>query len=326
MSDITAANVKSFEGVDIVWCEEAQAITKKSWDTLIPTIRKEDADADVFKKSEIWISFNPDLDTDETYVRFVANPPPDSVVVQINYSDNKWFPSVLEAERLHAKATMSKVDYENIWEGKCKPAVTGAIYAAEIAEAVEKGRICDVAHDPSLKTHVVFDLGWNDAMSVILVQRHLSTLRVVEYLEGSHKTLDWWSDELKQRRHNWGTVWLPHDGANGDFKTGKSAKQIMQDFGWTVDIVPKQPVETGIRTARMAFGQVYLDKTKASRLVECLKRYRRHIPSNTNEAASPIHDEWSHGADAFRYMATVADRMTNDDWGGPLNYPNLAIA
>ena len=66
------------------------------------------------------------------------------------------------------------------------------------------------------------------------------------YLEGTHKTLDWWSAELQSRRHNWGTLYLPHDGAHGDFKTGKSAKQIMEEHGWTVEIVPVQPVETGI--------------------------------------------------------------------------------
>lgn len=128
---------------------------------LIPTIRKDG--------SEIWVSMNPELDTDEPYVRFVSSPPPDSVVVQVNWRDNPWFPKVLEAERLHALATMPKADYENIWEGKCKPAVTGAIYAAEIGAAMESGRITDVAYDPQLKVHAIWDLGWNDSMTIILV-------------------------------------------------------------------------------------------------------------------------------------------------------------
>lgn len=66
--------------------------------------------------------------------------------------------------------------------------------------------------------------------------------------------MDWYSAELKKKNLNWGTLWLPHDGANGDFKTGKSAKQILEGLGWAVDIVPKQPVETGIRQARMGFA------------------------------------------------------------------------
>jgi phage terminase large subunit len=60
--------IKSYEGVDIAWVEEAQTTSKSSWETLIPTIRKEG--------SEIWVTFNPELDTDETYKRFVLKPPP----------------------------------------------------------------------------------------------------------------------------------------------------------------------------------------------------------------------------------------------------------
>jgi phage terminase large subunit len=82
--------IKSFEGVDIAWIEEAQTTSKSSWDTLIPTIRKEG--------SEIWITFNPELDTDETYKRFVVSPPSQAVTQKVNWSDNHWFPKVLQEE------------------------------------------------------------------------------------------------------------------------------------------------------------------------------------------------------------------------------------
>jgi phage terminase large subunit len=312
LSDLTAESIKSFEGVDIVWCEEAQAISKRSWDILVPTIRKDG--------SEIWISMNPELDTDETWKRFVVSPPPGSAVIEINYPDNPWFPPVLEQERLHAKATMPKADYENIWEGKCRAAAEGAIYADEVTAMVASGRFCEVPYDPALKVHVIWDLGWNDSMSLILAQRHLSALRVIEYLEDSFKTLDWWSAELKERRYNWGKLWLPHDGAHGDYKTGKSAKQLLEALQWEVDIVPKQPVETGIRSARMALPQTYIDRNRAGRLMECLRRYRRGIPVNTGEPGAPVHDEFSHGADAFRYLATVAERLSNEDAVPKLNF------
>jgi len=152
--------------VDIVWVEEAQAVSDRSWSILIPTIRKDG--------SEIWVSFNPELDTDPTWVRFVENPPPGAWVIDVNYHDNPWFPEVLEKERRHAKSTLPESDYLNIWEGKCKPAITGAIYADEVAATLTSGRICEIPYEPSMKAHAVFDLGWNDKMSIILVQRHIS--------------------------------------------------------------------------------------------------------------------------------------------------------
>ena len=76
LSDMTVDSIKSFEGVDVVWCEEAQTISDRSWSVLIPTVRKEG--------SEIWITYNPELESDPTHERFVLNQPPDCKVVEMN--------------------------------------------------------------------------------------------------------------------------------------------------------------------------------------------------------------------------------------------------
>lgn len=304
LSSVTADSIKSYEGVTKVWAEEAQNITKRSWDILIPTIRKED--------SEIWITFNPSLDTDDTWVRFVANTPPNSWVRQVNYNDNPWFPKVLEQERLHCEATNAE-DYKNIWEGKCRSAIEGAIYAGEIGDIVSDGRICNVPYDPKLKVHAVWDLGWNDAMSIIIVQRGLADIRVIDYIEDSHKTLDQYVATLKNMQYNWGYDFLPHDARHKDFKTGKSAEEIVKSMGRNVKITPSMSVEAGIKAARMELRRCYFDKSKTARLVECAKRYRRQINQSTGEAGSPVHDEFSHGADCLRYMAINIEAMSNED-------------
>lgn len=313
----TVESIKSFEGVDKVWIEEAQTVSKRSWDILIPTIRKPD--------SEIWVSFNPDLDSDETYQRFVINSPDNCVTVKVNYSDNPWFPQVLDQERVHCKNTNPK-DYPNIWEGMCKAAVDGAIYADEITRAQDEGRIANIPYDPMLKVHVVFDLGWNDSMFITLVQKVRSELRIIEAIEDDHKTLDYYSSMLRDKRMNWGDLWLPHDGKQKDYKYGKSAEEIMRALGWSVKIVPMLDVESGIKVARMAFRQIYFDKEKTKPLISSLKHYRRVISSTTNEPGSPLHDEHSHGADNFRYICIAADAMKNEEWSTrKLEYPNIGI-
>lgn len=305
LSDITATGLKSFEGVDIVWCEEAQAISAKSWKTLIPTIRKEG--------SEIWVTYNPELETDPTHQFFVINPPPDCVSVLMNWTDNPYFPEVLKAEREHAEKTMKAEEYRNVWEGECLPAVSGAIYFDEVAAAERESRIRAVPNDPLLKTHAIWDLGWNDSMSIVLVQRSASELRIVDYIEDSHRTLADYVMTLKAMPLNWGVHYLPHDGFSKDFKTGKSAQEIMEALGCTVEQTPNMHIEEGIRAARMTFERIYFDKDKTKRLVECLKRYRRHINKQTLEAGAALHDEYSHGADAFRYTCIVADALSNSN-------------
>lgn len=103
--------VKSTEGVDICWVEEAQSVSKESWEVLIPTIRKDG--------SEIWVTFNPDDERDPTYQRFVTNTPPNAVVHEVNYDSNPYFPQVLRDEMEY----MKRVDYDaylHVWEGKPK--------------------------------------------------------------------------------------------------------------------------------------------------------------------------------------------------------------
>lgn len=309
----TVDSIKSYEGCDICWVEEAHAVSKRSWDVLIPTIRK--------PGSEIWLTFNPELETDETYQRFIVNPPADCNIVPVNYHDNPWFPDVLERERLHCKVADPK-GYDNIWEGKCKPAVEGAIYYDEVQAAEAARRICNVPYDPLLKVHVVFDLGWNDSTFISLVQVAVSEIRVIESIEDSHKTLDHYSAMLREKRMNWGELWLPHDGRHKSLQTGKSAEEVFRALGWDVKITPSISIEDGIRLTRLTFGRIYFDKTKSARLIECAKRYRRAINQQTNEPGVPLHDEFSHGADNLRYICINAEKMSNETYG---NLPSLQI-
>ena len=297
----TVDSIKSFEGVDRVWIEEAHAISKKSLDTLIPTIRKEG--------SEIWMTLNPDMATDEVYERFISTPSPDTWVCQINWRDNPWFPEVLNDERLKAKRSMLKEDYEQIWEGKARRVAEGAIYRYEIDALYADERVCAVPYDPILPVHTVWDLGWNDAMTIIMVQRGPQDIRILDYIEDSNRTLDWYVAKLTTRPYRWGTDFIPHDGRTRNFQTGKSTEELLRSMGRTPQVLAQTSVEEGIKAARMAFPRCYFDSKKTQRLLECLKRYRRDIHTKTGEPTAPLHDEYSHGADAFRYLGQAVERM-----------------
>ena len=130
-----------------------------------------------------------------------------------------------------------------------------------------------------------------------------------------------YSSELKGLRlddqpMNWGKIYLPHDGFHKRHQSGKDDRQVLEGLGWSVEAVPNVSIDTGIDRAREAFPRIYFNKQRTERLVECLKRYRWNINSKTGQATQPLHDEFSHGADAFRYLALVADSLSNDTWGG----------
>jgi len=300
----TVDSIKSFEGCDRVWIEEAHGVSKKSWDTLIPTIRK--------PGSEIWLTLNPDMDSDETYQRFIATPSEDTWVQQINWRDNPWFPKVLDDERQKAERTMLKEDYEHIWEGKPLRVAEGAIYRHEIDALFADNRVRDVPYDPLLPVHTVWDLGWNDSMVILFVQRGPMDIRIIDHIEESNRTLDWYVAEIDKRPYRYGIDFIPHDGRTRNFQTGKSTEEQLTDMRRKVEVLPVDSIEEGLKAARMAFPKCYFDKTKTGRLVECLKRYRRDVNQRTGEPGAPLHDEFSHSADAFRYLGQAVDLMSNN--------------
>lgn len=312
----TVESIKSFEGVDIVWCEEAQNIVKRSWDVLLPTIRKEG--------SEIWMTMNPRLETDETWVRFVENARTDSFVRQVNWRDNPWFSEVLNNERLDTQKR-DPDSYSNIWEGQPLRVAEGAIYRHEVDALYVENRVRHVPADPILLTHTVWDLGWNDSMSIACVQRSSSEVRIVDYIEERNKTLDWFVMELEKKPYRWGTDYIPHDGRAKDFKTGKSTEELLKQMGREVSVLRAHSVEESIRAARMMFPRCYFDGQKTKRLLECLKRYRRTVAKN-GEPMGPLHDEFSHGADCFRYIGQAVDQMRGAKMHQkPLHYPHLGL-
>ena len=124
-------NIKSKEGIDIVWLEEAERISKNSYDVLIPTIRKDG--------SQIIITFNADIEEGETYQRFVISKPKKAIVKRLTFEDNPWFPKTLEEERLEC-LKKDPIGYENIWLGHPKQAIDGAVYRKELQQAQEEGK------------------------------------------------------------------------------------------------------------------------------------------------------------------------------------------
>lgn len=111
--------IKSFEGVDICWIEEAESITDESWQLLIPTIRK--------AGSEIWIVYNPNLASDATYKRFELHPPPGTILVDMNWRDNLWISQELTQEKDHLFAVDAEAA-SHVWDGELRKHAEAAIF------------------------------------------------------------------------------------------------------------------------------------------------------------------------------------------------------
>lgn len=292
-------SIKSIEGVDVCWVEEAQSVTKNSWDVLIPTIRKDG--------SEIWITFNPELDEDETYKRFVQKPPEGAWVQKVGYEDNPWFPQVLRDE-MEETRKRSESDYRHIWLGECKQILEGAYYAEYLKKAEDEGRIGVVPIDPLLRTNVAFDLGISDDTAMVFWQQSPGgQIRVIDYYEHRGVGLEHYVRVLEEKKAQYGLIYgeyvFPHDVQVRELGTGKSRYEMLQGFGIHPTVAPMLPVADGINAVRKYLPAMWIDKDRCAQFIHSMRRYRREFDEKRNVFyEKPLHDAHSHCADSARYM------------------------
>lgn len=289
-----ATRIKSYEGIDYCWVEEGNKVSRMSWEVLLPTVRKE--------SSEIWITFNPELESDYTYQRFVLKPSDDSIVCKMTWRENPWFPEVLRKEMEDLK----KRDYDaylNVWEGFTRQVLEGAVFAKELQRAQLDDRICRVAWDRETPVDTFWDLGRRDMTAIWFAQRVSMQFRILEYFEDSAEDIQYYLRQLQAREYTYGTHFLPHDAKNKLLGQTRSIEQLVRAVYSSVRVVTRIPHKVNaINAARIIFPNCWFDERKCADGLSRLRHYRyRVVDGQLSE--EPLHDDNSNGADAFMTLA-----------------------
>jgi phage terminase large subunit len=252
------------------------------------------------------MSLNPELEEDETYQRFVLDPPPDALVIKINHSDNPWFPEVLRKE-MEFKKAKDPDGYLNIWEGHCRRCLEGAIYAEELRRAQEDGHICKVPYDATKEVETWWDLGWADNTSIWFQQTIGFEVRIIDFYQNNLQSLQHYAQVLRGKGYVLGTCHLPHDAKAKQLGTGRSTEELLRSMGFKVKVETKLGITDGINAARTLFNACYFDEQRCADGLHSLRRYRYDVDPDTKKfSKEPLHDWASHAADAFRYMGVGA--------------------
>jgi phage terminase large subunit len=313
MQDHTADSIKSLEGFHRAWVEEAQSLSTRSLSLLRPTIRWEDAKRGL--TSELHFSWNPRRKSDAVDAMFRAGEAPTgSVVVRANWSDNLWFPTVLEQERLDCLAN-NPDQYEHIWEGGYATVNAGAYYARSIAEARGQNRIGRVAADPLMTRRAVWDIGGTgakaDACAIWIVQFVGRELRFLDYYEAQGQPLATHIEWLRSRGHGSALCVLPHDGRTNDRVHDVSYESALRAAGFQVQVIANQGAGAAMKrveAARRLFPSMWFNEATTSAGIDALGWYHEKRDEDRNIGLGPEHDWSSHGADAFG-LAAVAYEM-----------------
>lgn len=320
-----ATEIKSYEGVDYCWIEEAQAVSGKSWEILIPTIRKED--------SELWLSFNPKNPTDATWQRFVMQADEDSLICKVGYRDNPFFPQVLDKERQRLQKHDPEA-YAHIWEGEFDTRYSGAVYA----KFVDQARISDrVKHDPAYPVYTAWDKGYGDATAIVFYQVGGGEVFIIDYFEDNQEDTKYYCEVLAGRRivvdkrnmdtgeveewhygesipehehrqaYNYHPVghFVPHDAGIKLMEAGgRSVVDQALKLGVRMFVIPATAHMNSEEALRTTLPKCWINRDRCGDLVQALMSYHYEFDDDRQRYSKlPYHDWSSNGCDAAEIMA-----------------------
>ena len=307
------ANIKSFEGADYCWVEEADSTSENSWRTLIPTIRKEG--------SEIWVTFNPNNKSDATYRRFITHPPKDAWIRKVTWRDNEWFPSVLHAE-MQRDREMDEEAYQHTWEGEIRQFVDGSVYRKQLLKAQADGRVGPVPVIPGVEVNTYWDLGKNDHTAIWFIQEVGLQKRAIDFYQNRLVDLDHYIRILKKKAYNYGHHHLPHDVEHHILGMTNTRRDQLEKGGIKpIVTVPRiNDLNEGVEMTRRLIPEVWLDNSRKDTLsdddfaegvgqdgveygLDALSHYRMKYDEDLDTHTKFVHDWSSNAADAFRQYA-----------------------
>ncbi len=228
-----ANEIKSMEGIDICWVEEAQAVAEASWEVVIPTIRN--------AGSEIWITFNPLWKTDPTSQKFIEQPFPDSLIASVNFNENPWFSEELRKEMEY----MKEIDfdtYQNVWEGQYKNPNKGG----RVVSAWSLANIENLPYEPTRRLYLSCDFNVDPMVWMVAHIHQLpggaNEYRFIDEIAMENTTIAAAAEEFysRYRGHSGGLI-ITGD-ASGNSRSDTTARenqtryklltQCLSDYGW----------------------------------------------------------------------------------------------
>lgn len=309
-------SIKSYEAIDIFACFEANLVSKNSWETVLPTVRRDAPFGPFDQGSEIWVEWNPDLDTDETHIRFALDPPPGCVSVKMNWMDNPFFPDIL-CEQKDEAFRRDPDDARTVWNGDTRRTLKGAIFAKELETALTEGRISPQWKvDRTKPVTISFDLGDSDMCAFWVWQQIGMEHTACDYYGNSGHGIDHFMDQIRRKDYKIKHILLPHDAsqahqsARGHANGNTIEKQVRAIFPDAVRMVPRVSVANRINATRQLFPRINFSEGPTSAGVQGLTHYSYKIDERGQRSREPLHNWASNPADAFTYYAVFLKEGT----------------
>ena len=292
-------SIKSIEGIDIVWVEEAQSVSADSINTLVPTIRKTGSRL-------IW-TFNRLTENDPVWELIVKKADNRTFVQKIN---SDAIESLLSKEIIEEREKM-RIDnpemFDHVWLGEPMTAKTGSVFGKQLAQARSEGRITKVPYDASTGVYTAWDLGIGDSTVIWFFQVVGREIHFIDHYEGSNEDLGHYISYIQNKPYQYTTHFLPHDSKARELQTGMTRVEFFNNHGiYNIEVLRPTNFSLGQDdidlVARPKFSLCWFDAEQCQRGLECLRAYHyEYDDKNKLLRNKPEHDWSSHSSSAFIY-------------------------
>jgi len=275
--------IKSMAQIDLCIVEEAEDVPEHSWLDLLPTVRAE--------RSEVWAIWNPRTDGSPVDQRFIKSPPDNAAVVELNYNDNPWFPSVLDAERRHDRERMDAATYAHVWEGA---------YLENSDAQVLHGKYRVAEFEPAKGwdgPYYGLDYGFSqDPTAAVECYLHNDTLYVYRECGGAGVELDDTADMVLSRMPEAAKYVIRADNARPE-----STSYLKRHGLPRIESAPKWQgsVEDGI--AWLRGRREIVIHPQCTETIREARLYSHKVDRHTGDVLPQIADAHNHYIDAIRY-------------------------
>lgn len=297
-------SIKSIEGIDWCWVEEAQSVSADSITTLVPTIRKEGSEL-------IW-SYNPLTEHDPVQELIVDKADERTYVAHVNSDAIEG----LLSKEIIAEREKMRVDnpdmFAHVWLGQPLTSKTGTVFGKQIAQAEIEGRIGSVPYDASAGTYTAIDLGIGDSTAIWWFQMVGQEIHFIDHYESSGEELGHYISIIKNKPYNYTTHFLPHDAKQRELQTGMTRVEFFENNGiHNIEVLRPTNFQLGQddinMIARPKFSKIWIDRDKCERGLKCLRAYHyEYDEKNKLLKTKPEHDWSSHASSAFIYAMMAA--------------------
>lgn len=239
--------------------------------------------------------------------------------IKLDYEQKAWY----AAREAVQKEDMNR-EYPSTPDEAWEVSNEGLYYGKQISIARGEGRIGKIPYDERLPVHTAWDLGYNDATSIWFFQVIAKEIRLIDYIEGSGESLAHWLNLLKSKPYSYDKHLAPHDILVHEYSSGMTRQASARKMG--INLLPVQKVDVipGIDAARGVLPQCWFDEKKCAQGIKCLENYKKEWDDkHACWRSNPLHNWASHGADAFRTLATGLHYIMNTnnrDTHSPVEY------